>query len=310
MTDFTRVLPGAVNNAGSDVALFMKLFSGEVLNAFNDKTIFDKLTRVRQISAGKSAAFPATGKLNARYVTPGVTQAGQSMNVNEVVIGVDGELLADAFVASIDEAMAHWDVRAPIADQMGDALAQAYDLNIARNIVLSARASNVVTGLSGGAAITAATVHTDAAVLAASLYTAAQTFDEKFVPNDRYVALKPAQYYLAVQKNDLINKDWDGKGSYADGKIQSVAGITIMKTNNVPQANDSANTAIPTAYRANFSTTKGIVWTPEAVGTVRLMGLKTEQEYAIRERGTYLVSSYAVGHGPLRPQCAIELKSA
>lgn len=310
MTDFTRVLPGAVNNAGSDIATFLKLFSGEVLNAFNDKTIFDKLTRVREIRAGKSAAFPATGKLNARYVVPGVTQVGQSMNVNEVVIGVDGELLADAFVASIDEAMAHWDVRAPIADQMGDALAQAYDLNIARNIVLSARASNVVTGLPGGGNILNAAIHTDASVLAAALYTAAQTFDEKFVPEDRYVALKPAQYYLAVQKNDLINKDWDGKGSYAEGKIQSVAGITIMKTNNVPVANDSANSAIPTAYRANFSTTKGIVWTPEAVGTVRLMGLKTEQEYQMRERGTYLVSSYAVGHGPLRPQCAIELKSA
>ena len=309
MTDFTRVIPGQVNGAGDELALFLKLFSGEVLNAFNDKTLFDKMHRVREISAGKSAAFPATGKLNARYVVPGVTQAGQSMNHNEVVIGVDGELLADAFIASIDEAMAHWDVRAPIADQMGDALAQAYDKNVARNIVRSARASNVVTGLPGGANITNAAIHTDANVLAAAIFTGAQTMDEKFVSEDRHLALKPAQYYLAVQKNDLINKDWDGRGSFAEGNIQSVAGVKIWKSNNVPSANDSANTSLPTAYRADYSVTKGVLWTPDAVGTVRLMGLKTEAEYQIRERGHYMVASYAMGHGPLRPQCAIELRS-
>jgi hypothetical protein len=310
MTDFTRVLPGAVNNAGDNLALFLKLFGGEVLNSFTDKTLFDKMHRVREISAGKSAAFPATGKLAARYVTPGVTNTGQALNHNEVVITVDGELLADAFIASIDEAMAHWDVRAPIAEQMGDALAQAFDKNVARNIVLAARATNVVTGLPGGTVITAATVHTDAAVLAASIYTAAQNLDEKFVSEDRHLALKPAQYYLAVQKNDLINKDWDGKGSYADGKIQSVAGVTIHKTNNVPSVDDSANLDIPAAYRANFATTKGVIWTPEAVGTVRLLSLKSEAEYQIRERGHYMVSSYAMGHGILRPPCAVELKSA
>lgn len=310
MTDFTRVLPGAQNNTGDNLALFLKLAAGEVLTAYKNKTIFESMHRVRNISAGKSVAFPATGRLSARYVTPGVTQVGQSMNHNEVVIGVDGELLADAFVASIDEAYAHWDVRAPITEAMGDALAQQFDQNVARNIVLSARGSNVVTGESGGSNVQAATVGTDAAVLAAAIYSSAQVLDEKFVEDgNRYCALKPAQYYLAVQKNDLINKDWDGRGSYADGKIQSIAGITIIKSNNVASANDKTNTNLPVAYRADYSVTKGVIWTPDAVGTVKLLALKTEAEYQIRERGYYMVASYAMGHAPLRPQCAVELRS-
>jgi hypothetical protein len=310
MTDFTRVLPGAVNNAGDNLALFLKLMGGEVLTAFKNKTMFEDKQQVRSISAGKSAAFPATGRLAARYVVPGVTQVGQAMNHNEVVIGVDGELLADAFVASIDEAYAHWDVRAPITESMGDALAQAYDLNVARNVVIASRSANVVTGEPGGANVQAATIHTDAAVLAAGLYTAAQTLDEKFIDAaNRYAAFRPAQYYLAVQRNDLINKDWDGKGSYADGTIQSIAGITLMKSNNVPNANDNANSNIPTAYRRDYSVTRGIVWTPQAVGTVKLLDLKSEAEYMIRQRGWYMVSSYAMGHGTLRPPCAVELRS-
>jgi hypothetical protein len=41
MTDFTLVNPGLVNNAGTADALFLKVFSGEVLTAFMNATVFD-----------------------------------------------------------------------------------------------------------------------------------------------------------------------------------------------------------------------------------------------------------------------------
>ena len=113
-----------------------------------------------------------------------------------------------------------------------------------------------------------------------------------------------------MQRNDLINKDWDGRGSFAEGTIQSIAGITLMKSMNVPNANDNANANIPLAYRRDYSVTRGIIWTPEAVGTVKLLEIKSEAEYQIRQRGWYMVSSYAMGHGPLRMQAAVELRNA
>jgi hypothetical protein len=40
---------------------------------------------------------------------------------------------------------------------------------------------------------------------------------------------------------------------------------------------------------------------------VKLMDLSTEMEYSVRHQGTLIVAKYAMGHGILRPECAVEL---
>jgi hypothetical protein len=47
-----------------------------------------------------------------------------------------------------------------------------------------------------------------------------------------------------------------------------------------------------------------------AVGTVKLMDLSMEGEYKIEYQGTLLVAKYAVGHGILRPESAVEIQAA
>lgn len=49
---------------------------------------------------------------------------------------------------------------------------------------------------------------------------------------------------------------------------------------------------------------------PSAVGTVKLLDLAVEGEYQINRQGTLIVAKYAMGHGILRPECAIELSKA
>jgi len=46
---------GQINQAGDELALFLKVFSGEVLTAFDIATVFIDKHRVRTISHGKSA---------------------------------------------------------------------------------------------------------------------------------------------------------------------------------------------------------------------------------------------------------------
>lgn len=46
---------GQVNGAGSATDLFLKVFSGEVLETFHRKNVFMGKTMVRTISSGKSA---------------------------------------------------------------------------------------------------------------------------------------------------------------------------------------------------------------------------------------------------------------
>ena len=61
-TDYSAIHRSGVNNATGDArALFLKLYAGEVLTAFQSKNIMMPLHRVRTISKGKSAQFPMTG---------------------------------------------------------------------------------------------------------------------------------------------------------------------------------------------------------------------------------------------------------
>lgn len=300
---------GQINGSTSDnTALFLKVFSGEVMTAFHKANVFLDRSMVRTISNGKSAQFVATGTTSASYHTPGTEINGTAINHAERVITIDDLLVASAFLSNIDEAMNHYDVRSVYSDEVGKILAETMDKNLAQVGVLAARASALVTGGSGGSALTNANYGTDSTALAAGLFLAAQTLDEKFVDaGDRSVFLRPAQYYLLAQNTTLINSWYGGSGAISEGNILKVAGIEVVKTVAVP--NSIVNTG-PSAYQGNFSTTVGLVMNKKAIGTVKLMDLATESAYDIRRQGTLLVSKYAVGHGIVRQEAAVELKTA
>ncbi len=126
-----------------------------------------------------------------------------------------------------------------------------------------------------------------------------------------YCALKPDEYNLlvkTVQSSGFspLHRDYGGAGSYAQGTLPEVGGVQLVMSNNVPTTDLSARTY----HGVNASTVKAIVWTPQAVGTVKLMDLATEAEWDIRRQGTLMVAKYAMGHGVLRAACAVELKTA
>ena len=54
---------------------------------------------------------------------------------------------------------------------------------------------------------------------------------------------------------------------------------------------------------------RGLVLTPDAVATVKLLDLGVESEYQINRQGTLMVAKYAMGHNVLRPAAAIALSS-
>jgi hypothetical protein len=185
------------------------------------------------------------------------------------------------------------------------------DKNIQQVALLAARASATVTGGDGGTQITSATSLTDADAMIDAAFAAAQAMDEKNVPEEgRCIFVKPQQYYQLVNSSSkLINRDFgnEGNGSTASGKVYSVAGLEIVKTNNLPQSNVASG---PAAYQGNFSTTSALALHRSAVGTVKLIDLAVEMDYQILLQGTPVVAKYAVGHGILRPESAVEIKTA
>ena len=127
------------SGTGDTLALFLKKFAGEVLTVFDEKNIMKPLHQMRTISKGKSASFPVIGTAAAGYYTPGTSileNTGPSTGglnkfaQTETLIHIDKVLMASTFIASIDELVSHFDVRAPYNHQLGEALANEFDRNV------------------------------------------------------------------------------------------------------------------------------------------------------------------------------------
>jgi hypothetical protein len=264
---------------------------------------------------------------------------------NEKVITIDDVLLASTFLSNIDDVKNHYDIRSVYASELGKALALRFDSALAKVFIAAARETtpNVTGGKLGGILdVSANAMGTGAdsaddsddtdptgAELVAALFTAAQKLDENDVPSDgRFAVLRPQEYYKLITggsgslviNTSAVNKDVGGLGSIASGNIPQVAGITIYKSNHLPSTDLSGGAGVDAGgsndvfgaggvgYDGDFTNSLGIVAHPAAVGTVKLLDLATESEYQIERQGTLFVAKYAMGHGILRPECAIELQ--
>lgn len=301
-----------------DNALFLQVYAGEVLTAFEEYTVMKDLHLVRTIDHGKSASFPATWKCDAGYHTPGNALTGsQKVAANERIIKIDDLLVSDIFIADIDEAKNHYDVRGIYSAQQGQALARAFDKAITQVGVLAARAAATVTGGDGGTVLNGgATAATDANVLLPMFWNASLAMDQKFVPeSERYAIVRPAQFHLLMQADKLTNSLYNGgMPIYRDGAdTLKVDNITIRKSPNLPSTVVAAKAGENNAYGGDFTKTVGLVFHKTAVGTVKLMDLAIQQtsgDFNVQYQGTLMVAKYAMGHGILRPEAAVELTTA
>jgi len=307
---------GQVNGSGDVNSLFLKVWSGEVLATFNRENKMLGMSQVRTISSGKSAQFPVVGTNSTSYHTPGNEITGTSVNHAERTISIDDLLISNAFLANIDEAKNHYDVRSIYTSEMGRALANKVDQHLLQLSVLAAQASATITGGNGGTQITDADAKTNAASLISSIFECAQALDENDVPSeDRFCVVPPATYYLLVQNDKILNRDFgaEGNGAYVDGTVIKVAGINIVKANTAVTAFTDQSSAISgtnNTYNVDASNVAAVVFHKSAIGTVKLMDLAMESEYDIRRQGTLMVGKMALGHGILRPESASLIKTA
>lgn len=339
MANTTPSRLGQVNATGSDTnELFLKVFSGEILTTFEEMNVMKGLHTIRTIANGKSAQFPVTGIATAAYHTAGenIADSGNSylsqIKHAEKVITIDDVLLASSFISNIDELKNHYDVRSIYAKELGKALAKRFDLATMKTLVAAARTSAVITGGKLGIEIDGGVAGSfTAAVIQEKLFEAAQKLDENDIPNDgqRYAILKPADYYKLVQSDEnVINRDFGGRGDVATGNIPMVAGIRIFKSNHLSDvATDLSGTTTAggdgsasvkndvfgggssgEGYNGDLSKTFIIGGHPSAIGTVKLLDLATESDYKLELQGTLFVAKYAMGHGVLRPEASFEIR--
>lgn len=342
MDPITLSRTGAINgDTGSwskDNALFLKVFSGEVLTSFKRMCVFENMTQKRSISSGRSAQFPVTGRLTADYTSPGAFIGGQgNIAQNEVVIRIDDYLTAAVDLYDLDEAKSHYEIRSIHSTELGEALSRAYDKRVARLLAIGARTStgdltaDLPSGLSPDDPFRTGTVvdinkaSPTADDLVASVFAAAQALDEKDISKENRVLIcTPESYYTLIQSSRAVNFDFNqqgANGSYKEGQIVKMAGFSIYASNNIAQGSVTAGSGENgfvfngnvVSSTVDMTNTKMLAFQRNAVGVVALKDIQmsaTGNDYSVVYNAVKLKGQYACGFGVLRPECCVEISNS
>ncbi len=313
-------------NYDTRYATALKLFSGEVFNAFNDATIFKGLIRNYSLRGGKSKQFLLTGKLAAGYHTPGEAIApAAGLKSNEKTIVMDDLLVSSQFVYDLDEILSQWSSRSEISKQIGEALALHYDDRLARVLAKAATESAVVTGEPGGFQVNIGAGNTnDAQAIVDGFFESAAVLDERSAPQEgRCAVLSPRQYYSLISSVDtnILNREiGNSQGDMNSGKgLYSIAGIRIYKSNVL--ANQYGKSATANAkvdgenndYAINNLNLAGLVFHREAAGCVESIAPSIETtsgDFHVQYQGDLILGKLAMGADTLRVSVAGSLQAA
>lgn len=131
--DFTTAAP-----TFSD--LYLPVYGGEVLAAFEEMTVAKNIVRSMTISSGIQMEFPQIHKMQAERHLAGTELLGTDIETGKRVISLDERPLVAHFdLDDVDQAMAHYETRSEIAKQAGRAIARELDKNVLQLAVNASR---------------------------------------------------------------------------------------------------------------------------------------------------------------------------
>jgi hypothetical protein len=306
---------GTTNGSfGQDYALSLKVYSGEVLKAFEQKNMLMQLIRNVTITGGKSAQFIVTGQLpsGTNTHTPGDDVSTEEMDVSERTITIDRRKYKATFIDDFETKLAHYDTRSVLAEQAGYAIANQIDADIGTHLggILGTSSgddliagglqfySSIVTSTYTPTTFNALSALQRGDHLIEKLFELEALMDSKDVPEDRVLVVDRQTYFDLVQSTRGVNADFtSGNGDFAQGKIMEVAGRKVVWTNRFA--------SIAAAYKAkkgdDSTNLKAVLVNPGVMGIVKFMDVVSEANYIPEKMGWLLNSYYAVGYGTLNP---------
>ncbi|QXV80668.1 major capsid protein [Escherichia phage JacobBurckhardt] len=323
---------GVSTGSADKLALFLKVFGGEVLTAFARTSVTTSRHMVRSISSGKSAQFPVLGRTQAAYLAPGENLDDKRKDIKhtEKVITIDGLLTADVLIYDIEDAMNHYDVRSEYTSQLGESLAMAADGAVLAEIAglcnLTSTHNENIEGL--GSATVISTTQNKAALtdqvalgkeIIAALTKARAALTKNYVPTadrvfycdpDSYSAILAALMPNAANYAALIDPE--------KGSIRNVMGFEVVEVPHLTAGgagtkrdgtNEGQKHSFPAEYASGTAEVAkdnviGLFMHRSAVGTVKLRDLALERARRANFQADQIIAKYAMGHGGLRPEAA------
>lgn len=306
------------------LALFLKMFSGEVLTAFTRRSVTMDKHMVRTIQAGKSASFPVMGRTAATYLKAGNSLDAQRKEIKhtEKVIAIDGLLTSDVLIYDIEDAMNHFDVRAEYSTQIGEALAIAADgavlAEMAKMCNLPVASDENIVGLGKATLIVSTVTDSDAAKtgqeIIKGLTQARAALTQNYVPaSDRTFFTTPENYSAILAALMPNSANYAALIDPETGNIRNVMGFTVVEVPHLTiggGAGESLAGADPHAFPAIATAAAqvakdnvvGLFNHRSAVATLKLRDMALERARRAEYKADQIIASYALGHGGLRPE--------
>lgn len=319
---------GKGQSASDKLALFLKVFGGEVLTAFKRRAVTMDKHMVRTITSGKSAQFPVMGRTAGFYLLPGedIDDKQGEIKHTEKVITIDGLLVSAVMIFDIEDAMNHYDVSSEYSAQLGEALAISADgavlAEMANLCNLPAASDENITGLGTasvlniGAAADLVDPEARGKAILKGLTLARAKLTKNYVPaSDRFFYTSPEDY------SAILSALMPNAANYAalidpeTGNIRNVMGFTVIEVPHLMvggSGDDLAGANRKHAFPATSSATVkvasdnliGLFNHRSAVGTVKLKDMALERARRANYQGDQIIGKYAMGHGGLRPEAA------
>jgi len=137
-TAATDTTPSTMATGGK---LWLPIWSGEVLHAYDEYNVFESLVDHKTISSGREMLFPRTGSvgLKAQWGAGEELLGGEDSVSNQFKISLDNRPMAAHFeLDNVDLMVTQWEYRAELARQAGLRLASTRDKQIGSYIARAA----------------------------------------------------------------------------------------------------------------------------------------------------------------------------
>lgn len=322
-------------SASDKLAMFLKVFGGEVLTAFSRTSVTTSRHMIRSIASGKSAQFPVLGRTKAAYLQAGenLDDKRKDIKATEKVINIDGLLTADVLIYDIEDAMNHYDVRSEFTAQLGESLAMASDgavlAEIAAMVNLPAASNENIAGLGAPSVLTVGTAAELDTPVKLGIAIIGQLTIARAALTKNYVSAADRTFYTTPDNySAILAALMPNAANYAAlidperGSIRNVMGFEVVEVPHLTAggAGDNREDA-PTNQKHSFPATGGNVnlgnvvglfQHRSAVGTVKLKDLALERARRPEYQADQIIAKYAMGHGGLRPEAtgALVFKTA
>ena len=292
----------------------IEVYSGLVLTAFERKVVFLPLVMNKTIEAGSSMSFPVIGQSSdgdTNTHIPGTELTMSDIKVKDRIINIDALEYYSLNVDHFEEKILHFETRNELAKQSGEALAVKIDKAVGSEVLTASQTSGTIGGdvlQADGGEVNNDLIHTGTTskakgdALIEATFTAVAQMEEKDVYGDKVLVVKPITYaYLA--QSDAVNKDITSgsNGGLDTGMVMDVAGIGIVKSNNVPTVAVGQTSVGVNVGETNTRYVQGLLFNEECVGVVKLLDITSEQNYLPKQLSTLLTSYYSYGMGVLKP---------